>query len=170
MIDLPLFDDEVVLLPPIGALVEGRTKCSICGHVDRRDEAKGSIPGLCYCCSFWIPFITNRDDPKYVRAGNVHYELGDEDELYYDLGRAYVFTFPDGHVVETRNVGCQGGIPSRFLRQLPNNAVLKVLYDHPRGAPRRAEVRPVGDVEVAVREDSPGEGAGEPAPRFESDL
>ncbi|WDP93379.1 MAG: hypothetical protein HUN04_22710 [Desulfobacter sp.] len=84
----------------------------------------------CYDCSFWLCKMEYPDFMAERRAiiDGSHYIIRAEtDGLRGFGGRKFIIQFFDGRIIETNNLWCQGEIPDRFRKRLPDNAVFLPL-------------------------------------------
>jgi hypothetical protein len=119
-----------------GAPEDAFAPCRRCGDPsDRASHVHHGGPegdlvrsGLCWKCAFWTNVLLRRSpETSFVHRG-VHYTVhpdhppGTPDHCHGHGGRLFRITFPDGRVVESRNVWCQGGVPESFRAELEDDA------------------------------------------------
>jgi len=78
----------------------------------------------CYCCSFWVQWMAQRNDPRSVRVAGRHYWLLDDLDYRrrsYPYETIWEVEFLDGRLARYEHVQCQGAIPDRFREFLPTN-------------------------------------------------
>lgn len=102
--------------------------CHFCGkHYSRTCNDESYIGNNCFDCSFWIEKIDMpaEDEARRVIVDGEHYMIGIDDTgiIKGFGGRKFTVLFHDGRIVETTNLWCQGEIPDRFRKWLPDNAV-----------------------------------------------
>jgi hypothetical protein len=101
-------------------------KCVNCGEPLDALKYPCHDEGVCFDCYFWgekVPFVNN---PSSVRVEGTHYWIGEEtaDQMFRGFaGRKFHVLFNDGREVITTNLWCQGDIPERWRKELPDNAV-----------------------------------------------
>ena len=79
---------------------------------------------LCFECLFWTDLVEGLNDTKVIVKGE-HYTISPErgsGRWAGFGGRPFRIAFNDGRIVETRNLWCQGKIPTLFQARLKDNA------------------------------------------------
>lgn len=98
-----------------------------------REAAEADVKkAIDFLCGFWENHInrTDIDDTRAVIDG-VHYIIGPNLGTHRGLGaghggRTFIILFNDGRRVVTRNLWCQGRVPTPYREQLPDNAKFEV--------------------------------------------
>jgi len=103
-------------------------KCKECGEVIElcyRHSEELISQGLCFNCWFWYEKVEKKNDPNIARIDGTHYSIGKPGKSKFFrgfYGDVFMIEFDDGRKVETDNLWCQGDIPKRFRKRLPDNA------------------------------------------------
>lgn len=115
-------------------------KCAECGAEDYHDNYMGDTGavvtglGVCHECAFWLIHISQPEDqrmPKVVIDGTLwrpDREMSQKPAWgttrWLGLGGAkQVIKLHTGEVITTYNCWCNGTIPQRYRKDLPDNAV-----------------------------------------------
>ena len=104
--------------------------CRECGVIDNVAEwvnlGELEREQLCPECLGWTKLARIASVPASVRAGGKHYlALPDGAETWGGhKALAYRVQWLDGRALKTTTLWCQGVIPPRFRRRLPDNAVV----------------------------------------------
>lgn len=109
--------------------------CQFCGKIYSRTCDDGSYIGNnCFECSFWMEKMemSDEDEDRRVIVNGQHYRLGNGDTgPFKGFGdKKFTISFLDGRIVESRNLWCQGKIPDRFRKLLPDNALFETQTTH----------------------------------------
>ena len=108
--------------------------CVECGKIAFPYQTSGEMQRrmiderLCFNCCFWTEWMCRQNEPETARINGWHYRIGKEmpptypSHLLGSAGRRFAIVFPDGRVVVTHNLWCQGQIPEHFRERLPDNA------------------------------------------------
>lgn len=122
--------------------------CKCCGEKYEADEynPKSHIvklmkkKGLCFQCAFWTQHIENPLPNREIING-VHYVFkpyqSSRSVFQGSGGHVFYIMHPDNSVLMSNNVWCQGDVPKRFRKQLPDTAriiskgVYSQLYNNP---------------------------------------
>lgn len=118
-------------IPPYPA----RYECVLCGALVK-DEFAGIVGAQmkvaleCFRCAYWETLIgrDRRSPDTAVIADGRHYVIeanGASKWLAGFGGKEFDVEFFDGRCVRTRNLWCQGEIPSLFRDQLMDNASVR---------------------------------------------
>jgi hypothetical protein len=108
-------------------------RCKLCNKrelcsYDERTRAQLRERTVCFSCNHFLNLIPIKDEPTTVRVGGWHYMIEPEpgpNENRSFLGHGgspFRIQFNDGRYVVSRNLWCQGNIPSHLREQLPDNA------------------------------------------------
>lgn len=84
---------------------------------------------LCFECQYWNELSKSAHLPNSVRIEGKHYWIGREDAPMSGrgfYGELFTIIFRSGRIVHTTNLWCQGDIPVKWQRKLPNNAKFRL--------------------------------------------
>lgn len=94
------------------------TKNGMCRFCKQHESQIGD---LCHECDYWIRQINIKPENRVVVKG-VHFRISKSETFKGFGGRVVLIAFKDGRTITTNNLWCQGDIPERFRRYLPDNA------------------------------------------------
>jgi hypothetical protein len=101
-------------------------KCSICNKEIEKSKFTNAIlcSNECHNDHFWIEKIKLHDDRTVVvDHTRWHFQPDDPSAYFKGMGeREFNIEFFDGRKVKTKNLWCQGDVPEKFWKQIPNNA------------------------------------------------
>ncbi len=111
--------------------------CQCCGEkYSKICDDESYIGKNCFDCSFWLEKIkmSPEDEAGRVIVNGQHYRIGNDAAGPFRGfgGRKFTVLFQDGRIVETTNLWCQGEIPERFRKMLPDNAVFLKIAEKAR--------------------------------------
>ena len=116
------------------------TKCTECGRTDYHDDYMGETGvlvkelNICHECAFWYMAINKPAEPRFPKVvidgilWRPDLEISEKPAFgttrWLGLGGAkQVIKLNTGQVITTYSCWCNGTIPDRFRKDLPNNAV-----------------------------------------------
>lgn len=105
--------------------------CCKCGGListryDKRTKAKMIESEMCFYCYFWESL--KHDSHRPIIVDGTHYQDGGKKSgpavWKGHAGCKFTIQFLEtGEILETDNLWCQGTIPTRFRKEMPNNAI-----------------------------------------------
>jgi hypothetical protein len=129
----PGYETKEELIEKQGILPSPCTECGSPIQTNYYEPTKTRLieKNVCFSCDHWLGKIDIKDNPRTVRVNNTHYYIEDDapNAPFQGFGgQKFVILFDDGRKVVTRNLWCQGNIPSRFRDRLPDNARFLWIY------------------------------------------
>lgn len=108
-------------------------KCVVCGKVKPWRYYSGTPRRVvcsdeCFTKEFWDHYVKVKDNPYIIRVKGKHYFIEDDtidaEERFFRGFGGIKFSIKKftGEIIETRNLWCQGEIPTEYRGRLPDNA------------------------------------------------
>lgn len=122
--------------------------CVECGEIHTPHQwstgAKLAARGLCHFCAFWTDAYLRVQSGRSIVVGGNCYSIAEEPKpgergFFGHGGSLFRIEYPDGRIVESRNLWHNGDVPPRWRERLPDNARFLPRDPPPAGFDERHE-------------------------------